>query len=113
MKASAIEDINWNRLKAFHASATVGSFTHAAKLLGTSQSAMSRAVGGLERDLAAKLFRPHGGRGIVLTRAGQDLYRIVSEGSPNPSTDNERESSEEKAEAETGNSAQEAVGATA
>ena len=60
-------------LRTFECAARLGSFSAAAEELGTTQSAVSRAVAELERQLAARLFhREH--RGVRLTNGGK-LYR--------------------------------------
>src|SRR5512140_2627997 len=60
-------------LRSFEAAARHLSFTQAAKGLFVTQSAVSRAVMGLEDRLGVKLFhRRH--RALVLTEAGQQLY---------------------------------------
>src|SRR5260363_146933 len=49
-------DMDWDKLKVFHAAAEAGSFTHAGEQLGLSQSAVSRQVSALEQELAVSLF---------------------------------------------------------
>src|ERR1700755_1636133 len=59
-------DMDWDKLKVFHAAAEAGSFTHAGEQLGLSQSAVSRQVSALEQELSVSLFhRP--ARGVILT----------------------------------------------
>ncbi len=70
--------MDWDKLKAFHAAAEVGSFTHAGEKLNLSQSAVSRQVGALEKDLNVPLFQRHA-RGLVLTEQGELLYRTAHE----------------------------------
>ena len=70
--------MDWDKLRIFHASAAAGSFTHAGETLNMSQSAVSRQVSALERDLKVVLFHRHA-RGLVLTEQGELLYRTVSE----------------------------------
>ncbi len=70
--------MDWDKLRIFHASAAAGSFTHAGDTLNMSQSAVSRQVSALERDLKVTLFHRHA-RGLVLTEQGELLYRTVSE----------------------------------
>jgi DNA-binding transcriptional LysR family regulator len=65
--------LDWDKLRIFHAAAESGSFTHAADKLGMSQSAVSRQVSALERDLQLKLFIRHA-RGLVLTEVGEQLF---------------------------------------
>ena len=70
--------MDWDKLRIFHASAAAGSFTHAGDTLNMSQSAVSRQVSALEKDLKVALFHRHA-RGLVLTEQGELLYRTVSE----------------------------------
>ena len=68
--------MDWDKLRIFHAAAEAGSFTHAGEQLEMSQSAVSRQVGALERDLSVTLFHRHA-RGLVLTEQGEMLYRTA------------------------------------
>lgn len=70
--------MDWDRLRIFHAVAEAGSFTHAADALDLSQSAVSRQVSALERELAAPLFHRHA-RGLVLTEQGEILFRTAQD----------------------------------
>ncbi|MDX2258725.1 MAG: LysR family transcriptional regulator [Hyphomicrobiaceae bacterium] len=70
--------MDWDKLKIFHAAAEAGSFTHAGDALHMSQSAVSRQVSALERDLKVPLFHRHA-RGLVLTEPGELLFRTVAE----------------------------------
>jgi DNA-binding transcriptional LysR family regulator len=70
--------MDWDKLRIFHASASAGSFTHAGDALNMSQSAVSRQVSALEKDLKVALFHRHA-RGLVLTEQGELLYRTVVE----------------------------------
>ncbi len=70
--------MDWDKLRIFHAAAEAGSFTHAGDLLRMSQSAVSRQVSALERDLGVALFHRHA-RGLVLTEQGEMLFRTASE----------------------------------
>ncbi len=47
-------DMDWDKLKIFHAAAEAGSFTHAGEQLGLSQSAVSRQVSALEQELGVR-----------------------------------------------------------
>ncbi len=58
-----------DHVRAFCVVATVGNVTHAARRLGLSQSATSRAIAGLEASLGATLLA-RGSRGVELTDAG-------------------------------------------
>jgi len=70
--------MDWDKLRIFHAAAEAGSFTHAGEALHMSQSAVSRQVSALERDLRIALFHRHA-RGLVLTEQGELLHRTVVE----------------------------------
>lgn len=65
--------MDWDKLRIFHAAAEAGSFTHAGDTLHMSQSAVSRQVSALERDLKVPLFHRHA-RGLQLTEQGELLY---------------------------------------
>src|ERR1700730_8870860 len=71
-------DMDWDKLKVFHAAAEAGSFTHAGEQLGLSQSAVSRQVSALEQELSVSLFHRHA-RGLILTEQGEVLYRTAHE----------------------------------
>ena len=62
----------FSALGMFVATAEQGSFSRAAELLGKTPSALTKAVGHLERELGAQLFE-RSTRRIVLTEAGR-LY---------------------------------------
>ena len=70
--------MDWDRLRIFNAVASVGSFTHAGENLGLSQSAVSRQISALERDLKTPLFHRHA-RGLVLTEDGETLFQTVAD----------------------------------
>jgi DNA-binding transcriptional LysR family regulator len=70
--------MDWDKLRIFHAAAEAGSFTHAGDTLNMSQSAVSRQVSALERELNASLFHRHA-RGLVLTEQGELLYRTAQD----------------------------------
>jgi len=70
--------MDWDKLRIFHAAAEAGSFTHAGDQLHMSQSAVSRQVSSLERDLKVALFHRHA-RGLQLTEQGEMLYRTASD----------------------------------
>src|SRR6185312_4062291 len=71
-------NMDWDKLKVFHAAAEAGSFTHAGDHLGLSQSAVSRQVSSLEQDLSVPLFHRHA-RGLILTEQGELLFRTAHE----------------------------------
>jgi DNA-binding transcriptional LysR family regulator len=70
--------MDWDKLRIFHAAAAAGSFTHAGEALHMSQSAVSRQVSALEKDLRVSLFHRHA-RGLVLTEQGEMLYQTVAD----------------------------------
>jgi DNA-binding transcriptional LysR family regulator len=70
--------MDWDKLRIFQAAAEAGSFTHAGEALRMSQSAVSRQVSSLEKDLGISLFHRHA-RGLVLTEQGEILYRTASD----------------------------------
>jgi aminoethylphosphonate catabolism LysR family transcriptional regulator len=63
------------QLRAFHAVATAGSFTEAARALGVSQPAVSMAVRGLEEAYGVELLAR--GRKVALTELGRALLEAV------------------------------------
>lgn len=70
--------MDWDKLRIFHAAAEAGSFTHAGDGLRMSQSAVSRQVSALEKELGVALFHRHA-RGLVLTEQGEILFRTATE----------------------------------
>jgi DNA-binding transcriptional LysR family regulator len=70
--------MDWDKLRIFHAAAEAGSFTHAGEALSISQSAVSRHISSLERDLNVPLFYRHA-RGLVLTEQGELLFRTAQD----------------------------------
>ena len=70
--------MDWDKLRIFHAAAEAGSFTHAGAGLRMSQSAVSRQVSSLEKNLGVALFHRHA-RGLVLTEQGEMLYRTTAD----------------------------------
>ena len=70
--------MDWDKLKIFHTVAEASSFTKASTILNLSQSAISRQIQGLERDLKVQLFERHA-RGLVLTDNGEYLFRSAQE----------------------------------
>jgi DNA-binding transcriptional LysR family regulator len=70
--------MDWDKLRVFFVAAEAGSFTHAGEQLGLSQSAISRQVSALERELRAPLFHRHA-RGLILTEQGELLFRTAKE----------------------------------
>jgi DNA-binding transcriptional LysR family regulator len=68
--------IDWDKLRIFHAAAQEGSFTRAGETLEMSQSAVSRQVSALEQELGTTLFHRHA-RGLILTAEGELLMRAT------------------------------------
>lgn len=68
--------IDWNLIRAFHATATAGSLSAAARALGLTQPTLSRQVSALEDDLGLALFE-RAGRRLVLTQTGAALLDKV------------------------------------
>ncbi|MFT6396014.1 MAG: DNA-binding transcriptional LysR family regulator [Bradymonadia bacterium] len=68
----------WNYLPAFRAVAEHEHFGKGAAALGVTAPAVSRTVSLLEDQLGVKLFTPQG-RGVRLSKAGQELLRAVRE----------------------------------
>ena len=67
---------DWNRMRAFLATADEGSLSAAARSLGLTQPTLSRQVAALEEELGLMLFE-RVGRGLVLTAAGRELHNHV------------------------------------
>ena len=70
--------MDWDKLKIFHTVAEAGSFTNASTLLNLSQSAISRQIQSLEKDLKINLFERHA-RGLVLTSNGEYLFKTAND----------------------------------
>ncbi|MEM8987479.1 MAG: LysR family transcriptional regulator [Pseudomonadota bacterium] len=70
--------MDWDKLRLFHAVAGTGSLTAASKILGMSQSAVSRNISALEDSLGHPLFVRHA-RGLSLTEQGELLYKAASD----------------------------------
>ena len=70
--------LDWDKLRVFHAVAQAGSFTRAGDILNLSQSAISRQISALEDRLAVPLFHRHA-RGLILTEPGEALYETAHE----------------------------------
>ena len=70
--------MDWDKLKIFHVVAEAGSFTSATVVLNISQSAISRQIQSLEKDLKVQLFERHA-RGLTLTENGEYVYKTARE----------------------------------
>lgn len=70
--------LDWDKLPVFYAVAKAGSLTHAAHKLSVSQSAISRKITALEKEIGTTLFHRHA-RGLVLTQAGETLFKTTKE----------------------------------
>ncbi|KPQ09711.1 MAG: LysR family transcriptional regulator [Saliniramus fredricksonii] len=68
--------LDWDKVRIFFTVAEAGSFTRAGEDLGLSQSAVSRQISALERELHAPLFHRHA-RGLLLTEQGDLLFRAA------------------------------------
>ena len=68
--------MDWDKIRIFFNVAEAGSFTKAGDALGLSQSAVSRQISALERDIKAPLFHRHA-RGLILTEQGDLLFRAA------------------------------------
>jgi DNA-binding transcriptional LysR family regulator len=67
-----MKGMDWNHIRAFHATALSGSLSAAARELGLTQPTLSRQVVALEADLGVALFERRGRR-LVLTPTGMEL----------------------------------------
>lgn len=65
--------MDWDKLKTFHAAIEAGSLTGAADTLTLLQSAVSRQIAALERQLGVSLFHRHA-RGLHPTEQGRILH---------------------------------------
>ena len=69
-------NFDWNRARAFLVAAEEGSFSSAARALGSTQPTIGRQVAGLEQELGVTLFERVGGR-LELTVNGLELLEHV------------------------------------
>ena len=67
---------HWDKLKTFYQVALIGTFSGAAEVLNTSQSALSRSIITLEKHIQVRLFERNS-RGLILTRQGEILFETV------------------------------------
>lgn len=65
-------NLDWNLVRAFHATAEAGSLSAAARRLGLTQPTLSRQVAALETQLDVTLFERAGKR-LILTETGRTL----------------------------------------
>lgn len=65
-------DFDWNRARALLVTAEEGSYSAAARALGSTQPTVGRQVAALEEELGVTLVQ-RAGRGLTLTEAGLDL----------------------------------------
>lgn len=78
-------DFDWNRARALLVTAEEGSYSAAARVLGTTQPTIGRQVAALEAELGVTLVQ-RVGRGLELTEAGLDLLehlRVMGEAARN------------------------------
>jgi DNA-binding transcriptional LysR family regulator len=68
--------MDWNHIRAFHATAVAGSLSAAARQLGLTQPTLSRQVVALEADLGVTLFERRGRR-LVLNATGMELLEHI------------------------------------
>ncbi|MCC5993966.1 MAG: LysR family transcriptional regulator [Rhodobacteraceae bacterium] len=68
--------MDWNHIRAFHATATAGSLSAAARQLGLTQPTLSRQVAALEAALGVALF-DRVGRKLVLSQIGAELLARI------------------------------------
>jgi DNA-binding transcriptional LysR family regulator len=71
--------VTLNQLRTFLAVAETGSVRAAAEELVVTQAAVSASLGALQKSLALQLLRPDG-RGLRLTKAGEEYARYIRRG---------------------------------
>lgn len=74
--APASADFDWNRARTFLATAEAGSFSGAARELGTTQPTVGRQIAALEQELGVTLFERTSNE-LTLTPAGLSLLEHV------------------------------------
>ncbi len=67
-----MDELDWNQLKAFLATAEAGSLSAAARKLGLTQPTLSRQVAAIEKRMGVTLFE-RVGKAMALTSTGLDL----------------------------------------
>lgn len=70
--------MDWDKLRIFKAVADAGSFTRGGEYLNLSQSAVSRQINSLEKEIGSVLFHRHA-RGLILTEQGEMLIKTTRE----------------------------------
>lgn len=73
-----LDNLNWNHIKAFLATAETGSLSAASRVLKTSQPTVGRQIAALEAELKIALFE-RSGRGPELTPGGMELLHYVQD----------------------------------
>lgn len=71
-----MDNLDWNRARAFLATAETGSLSAAARTLGLTQPTLSRQIAAFEAELDVTLFERIGKR-LVLTKTGEHLLHHV------------------------------------
>lgn len=71
-----MDNLDWNRARAFLATAETGSLSAAARTLGLTQPTLSRQIAAFEAELDVTLFERIGKR-LVLTETGEHLLHHV------------------------------------
>ena len=71
-----MKNIDWNHMRAFHATALTGSLSAAARRLGLTQPTLSRQVAALEAALGVALFERLGRR-LTLSATGAELLEHI------------------------------------
>src|ERR1700681_4350740 len=69
--------LNFSQLQSVVALTETGSFTEAAYAIDLTQSAVSYAISGLERELGVTLFERNRKGGVALTEVGQKIMPHV------------------------------------
>ncbi|WP_421791685.1 LysR family transcriptional regulator [Hyphobacterium sp.] len=69
-------NFDWNQIRAFLATVDEGSFSAAARALGSTQPTLSRQIAALEEELGVTLFQ-RGRRSMMVTAAGRELVEHV------------------------------------
>lgn len=73
---TCMNGLDWNLIRAFHATVAAGSLSAAARDLGLTQPTLSRQVSALETELGVVLF-DRVGRALVLTEVGRKLFELT------------------------------------